>query len=258
MTDKNNGFKYARGMQTSITLEEAATDNQYSANKRYIHGYDQDDILLNCSYIETLFLMFIGERPSEKQKYLLELLHLALINLGPRHQAVRASMQAGVSKCNVEHILPIGSIISGGEQNGAICVYNTYQFLEQHNQTQIAAVVNKIVKNDIEPQIGFGQSYQDIDHVTNRHFLIISEKCSSTKMTWLKNMVLALNEKKIGILPAGLCAAICWELDFSPRQAAGIFQLVCAPAILAHGIEQMSLPITSSPMLNDENYIYGE
>jgi len=49
-------------------------------------------------------------------------------------------------------------------------------------------------------------------------------------------------------------AAILCELGFQPRMGAGMFQLISAPGIFAHGIEMANKPITAMPFPDDKDY----
>lgn len=75
-------------IHTRIWAEEPETDNPFSAAACYCRGYDVYGELLNkASFVEYLYLLFIGERPAPKQAQLLERLAIALANPGPRRPA---------------------------------------------------------------------------------------------------------------------------------------------------------------------------
>ena len=59
----------------------------------------------------------------------------------------------------------------------------------------------------------------------------------------------------MGWLSPGICAAVFLDLGFAPREGAGLFQLICAPGLLAHGLELADKPINSLPFLDEEKYI---
>ena len=60
----------------------------------------------------------------------------------------------------------------------------------------------------------------------------------------------------MGWLKTGIAAAVFCELGIGARESVGLFQLICAPGIFAHGVEQTHKPITAIPMLADEQHIY--
>lgn len=59
----------------------------------------------------------------------------------------------------------------------------------------------------------------------------------------------------MGWLTTGVVAAVLAELGFQPRAAAGLYQYLCAPGLLAHGIEMSNKPVTSMPFISDKNYV---
>jgi citrate synthase len=74
-------------------------------------------------------------------------------------------------------------------------------------------------------------------------------------LNWTNEFAHALLSHKMGWLPAGLAAAVFVDLGFQPRLGPGLFQLISAPGLFAHGIELANKPLTSMPFINDENYV---
>ena len=64
-----------------------------------------------------------------------------------------------------------------------------------------------------------------------------------------------LHPLELGWLTTGVAAAVLTDLEFQPRLGAGIFQLLCAPGLLAHGVEMYGKPITAMPFPTDKDYI---
>lgn len=58
-----------------------------------------------------------------------------------------------------------------------------------------------------------------------------------------------------GWLATGVAAAAFCDLGFMPRAAAGLFQLLCAPGLLAHGVELANKPVTALPWISDDDYV---
>lgn len=87
----------AEPIHSHIWQEEPEADNPFAAAACYCCGYDVYGELLNkASFIEYLYLLFAGERPTPTQARLLERLAIALANPGPRESSVHAAMCAGV------------------------------------------------------------------------------------------------------------------------------------------------------------------
>lgn len=277
MKKKEQGFVYNNSASTELCLEVSADENPFLTEKRYLAGYDIEALTSKVSYIESLYLLFKQELPTPQQTALLNALFVALMNAGPRDEAVRASMAAGVSKTRAEHLLPIGITVLGGANNGAQTVEQAYYFIEQQidesksdngslNIKQLDNVMTKLLDkipdaNNINLELttqycpGFGQHYGDIDELTARLSQSIFEIIpNSIVFSWCQIFNRKLNKYNLGINPVGLAAAVFLELKLGARESIGLYQLLRAPGILAHGMEQTHKPITSIPMLKDEEY----
>lgn len=264
-------FVYSGKAQTKITLEIPDDDNPYISQASYLHGYNLTELIDKKSFTDTLLLLFTGELPQAYQTDLLNRLMVALINLGPRHQSVKAAMVAGVSKTNTEHLLPIGLSVLGGHSNGANEVANCVTFLinniknppETVAKSFIAEIKNEeLIKGEFHLCPGFGNQYGSIDTLANslmEHVftpLVNNNSFPSDYLSWVISFNQFLKPHNFGLLKTGLAATVFCELGIPARESIGLFQLLCAPGIFAHGVEQTHKPITAMPMLSDEQHIY--
>lgn len=276
MKTENQSFTYSKTAKTDICLEIPSVSNQFITEKRYLAGYDIESLTSKSSYIDTLYLLFKQELPTPQQTQLLNALFVALINAGPRDEANRASMLAGVSKTRPEHILPIGLNVLGGTNNGAQSVAKAYQFIQKSvsifnsNENTLEIEISKLstlVANNTDNITeltqeycpGFGQHYGNIDELTFRLsqgiFNIIPE---SKVFIWCQKFNSQLKSLALGITPIGLSAAVFLHLELGERESIGLYQLLRAPGILAHGMEQSHKPITAIPMLQDDDYHFNQ
>lgn len=261
-------FVYAGKTQTNILLEIPSEQNPYISRKNYLQGYDLNQLVEKKSFTDTLLLLFLGELPTPAHSQLLERLMIALINLGPRHPAVKASMTAGVSKTNTEHLLPIGLNVLGGEQNGALEVAAAVNFIQQHWQACPVQTADEILNQAQSVELagenhiiaGFGNQYGAVDDLcqalASSVFNPFIQQQSDSILAWVLRFSQQLNSANFGLLKTGLAAAVFCQLGIAARESVGLFQLVCAPGIFAHGVEQTHKPITAMPMLKDEQHIY--
>ncbi len=268
MADANKkDFVYSAKAQTRILFEQASALNPYVAQARYLQGYNVIELMQKKSFAEVLLLLFTGELPDKNKAELFEKLMIALINLGPRHPAIKAAMVAGVSKANTEHLLPIGLSVLGGKQNGALEVEQAVIFFQENikkSPTQVAEQLSGDRASHTEGEYhlcaGFGSHYGSIDEFSASLMqqLISDEhhKASFPFLHWAKQFSQALAPDNMGILITGLAGAVFCELSIKAREAIGLFQLICAPGVFAHGVEQTHKPITAMPMLSDEQHRY--
>jgi len=106
--------------QSRFWAEEAEADNPFEARAAYCHGYDvYGDLLGQAGWVEYLFLLFRGERPSESQARVLERLAVALMNRGPRDHSVRAAMNGGVGGSVAAGTLMAALAVGAGQYGGA-------------------------------------------------------------------------------------------------------------------------------------------
>ncbi|PCH95404.1 MAG: citrate synthase [Gammaproteobacteria bacterium] len=265
-TSAKKDFVYAAKTQTNITLEQSSAVNPYVAKVNFLHGYNVIDLMEKKSFVEVLLLLFVGELPEPTKVQLFERLMIVLMNLGPRHPAVKAAMVAGVSKANAEHLLPIGLSVLGGKSNGAKEVERAVTFLQCNIAKPAAEVANKLIiamkDNKLMGEFhlcpGFGNHYGGIDEYTSDVAKQITTDIQSefSFINWASDFSECIAPYHMGWLKTGLAAAVFCELGIGAREAIGLFQLICAPGIFAHGIEQTHKPITAIPMLSDEEHVY--
>lgn len=268
MTNKNKRIiqgvdeGYSQRTASRITEEVAAEHNSYIAERVNIFGYDLLELMQKRSYVDVLFLLFQGELPSAAQAKLLETLLIAFINPGPRHPATRAAMSAAVGKTRPVHILPIGLQVAGGAWLGGMEVSEAMQWLKEHRKKdaqsiaqQLIGELNTEVEGDQHIAPGFGSRFGDIDLIPQQvlqQLITIAEDKDYLK--WADAFSQALAPQQMGCLVTGVVAAALLDLGFHPRTGAGMFQLISAPGILAHGLELSNKPRTAMPFVDDERY----
>lgn len=254
---------FAPRASTRIWLEESSEQNPYIAQNARCHGYDLLELTQQRSFIEVLYLLFRAELPNQDEARLLEQLMIALINPGPRHPAVRAAVNAGIGKTLPEHILPISLQVLGGEYLGAGSVEDAMRFVRSDVKKSPKEVAEALLETYSPPAegdsnlvAGFGSYFGDIDLLTQR----IADQLAllpgdHRALDWGCRFTAAIAKNKMGWLPQGLAAAVFCDLGFQPRAGAGLYQLLSAPGLLAHGVEYANKPITSLPRVSDEHYV---
>lgn len=250
---------------TRLWQEIPDDENPYLAGQCRCHGYDILELAEKRSFMEVLFLLFRGELPARQEARLLETLFIAMINPGPRHPASRAAMNAAVSRTNTQHLLPIGlSVLSGSHLGGgevlAAMRYladNLHQAPEAAATTCLAAPRPK--EGDFHPAPGFGSRFGGIDPLPAQLADILGAMPGAgATLRWGKDFAAFLRPQAMGWLSTGIAAATLCDLGFTPWAGAGLFQLMNAPGILAHGLELADKPLTSMPFLDEEHYVIAE
>ena len=252
---KEQEFGFSSSLSTKICLEQASDENPFVCEARYLSGYDNIELAKHKSFIDVLLLLFHLELPSEQDKQLLEMLMIGLITPGTRHPATRAAMTAGISKANAEHILPIAFMSSGGPKGGASEVQLAqklfYRLLEQGTSVEDFLAIKE------EHIPGFASEYGQADCYINSLALTISASFPHARhLAWCLALSEKLQEHGLGLTDTGLAAAIFCDLQIGSREGVGLYQLIIAPGLVAHGMEQTHKPITDMPLLEDKNYHY--
>ncbi len=264
--EQKRDIRFADRTATRIWQEEAAPGNPYLATSCRCHGYDLMELLRKRSFVEVLFLLFNGELPTTEQGQLLESLLIAFINPGPRHPATRAAMNAGVGSTFPQHILPIALSVAGGSYLGGEEVEQAMRFLRKNQHGEPGPLAAELLRSAARPAEGdwhiapgFGSRFGSIDPFPQ---LIAAEyarlPASGRALAWGAAFADALHSEGLGWVATGVVAAALCDLGFHPRAGAGLFQIMCAPGLLAHGLELANKPVTAMPFLDEEHYVIPE
>jgi citrate synthase len=248
---------------TKIWQENESPDNPYLAESCLCHGYDLLELTQKRSFVDVFYLLFRGELPDANEARLLEHLMIALINPGPRHPATRAAMNAGVGGTAHEHILPIALSIYGGDHLGAGEVEPAMDWLRKQRKFEPQQVALELITNGEPPQEGdwhiapgFGSRFGGVDPLAaNIANHLAALPGNHETLSWGSAFAAALNGQSLGWLTPAIAAAVFTDLGFSPRAGAGLFQILGAPGLLAHGVELANKPTTAMPFVKDENYV---
>ncbi len=255
--------EYATRTVTRIWDEQAGEQNPYLAESCRCRGYDLSELMEKSRFVDVLYLIFRGELPTKDQARLLETLMIAFINPGPRHPATRAAMVAGVGKTDTAHILPIALSVLGGAHLGGDETAAAMLFLKKHLKAEPEKIAADLLHNTVPPgegdwhiAPGFGSRFGGIDPVPQAVATKLAALPGSGRaLQWGNAFADALKPQEQGWLNTGVCAAVFLDLGFISRAGAGLFQLICAPGLLAHGVELSNKPRTAMPFADEEHYV---
>lgn len=253
----------AEKQATKIWHEQPSATNPYIATNAHCHGYDLLQLMSRRSYVDVLYLIFQGDLPTQEQSSLLESLMIAFINPGPRHPATRAAMNAGIGKTDLAHILPIALNILGGTHLGAGEIEASMRFIRKNQKKPPEKVVAELMESPEKPEEGdwhiapgFGNRFGGIDELANKIAQQLQRApAAGTALKWGIEFTKQLETFDMGWLATGVVAATLADLKFQPRAGVGLFQMISAPGLLAHGLELSNKPFSAMPFPNEENYI---
>lgn len=255
--------KFAERASTAICEEIPQPENPFVAARVLWQGYDSLELMRHRSLVDVVFLLLKGELPTDGQRKLLEKILIILANPGPRHPSVRGVMNASVSKTKLPHLLPIGLVLAGGEQQGSTEVLHAMRFLRENMHADAADAANRVrhqMRVDSDSRwtaAGFGSRFSAIDSYAEGVVKTLSE--SNPKLdtfSWGSEFCHNFPDIPVGWLMTGVAAAAFVELDFSAELGSGLYQMAVCPGLLAHGLEQARKPVTDMPFVSDDNYHY--
>jgi citrate synthase len=252
-------------VKTKIWKELSKEPQGYIAEQATCYGYPLLE-LIQAGYSQTdiTYLLLSGNLPSLHQRQLLDALSIAICNPGPRHPATRAVMESAVSKTRSPNYLPIGLMVLSGT-NSAASVEAIMRFLrlnkrKTHPEFSEVLISNYIgPENDNEIAPGFGPHFEQREPLFINLAKLIRKTFKETPLKYLDWCLAfddSLSETCCGMKSTALAASIFLDLGFHPRIGPGLYQLLSAPGLLAHGIEMMGQPLSAMPFVADEHYHY--
>lgn len=252
----------AEKISSKIWKEIPEPDNPFAASVCYCHGYDvYGEILRKATWIEYLFLLFTGERPTDNQSRLLEVLAIALANPGPRDHSVSAAMTGGAGGSTNASSLMAALAVGAGRLAGAREVraaMDLWGRCENKIDSWIEALCNPIadirVENwpPIEHPPGFDPNGVTCPKPVTQILEYLSEIHPHAALGWLTHNRLAL-EKAAGhpLSLSGVSAAAFVDLGFGINQGEMLYLLLRLPGAAAHALEQQQVGWRKFPFFKD-------
>lgn len=259
-------MKEKETIRTKIWEEEPESDNPFSAKACYCHGYDvYGELLGNITWIQYLFLLFQGERPTSEQARLLESLAIAIANPGPRDYSVRAAMDSGVGGSHNAASLIAALAVGAGQYGGAREIYNAMK-----NWADCRTDINKWefrIQNPfgderadvwaaIEHPPGFdpyGESCSTLVLQTLNYF---SKHSNGAALLWLNDNRSRLeNISDCPLAMTGVTAAAFYDLGFTCDQGEMLYLLLRLPGAAVHSMEQNKFGFKDYPFFHDSIHL---
>lgn len=252
---------FGNTINTAIWSEVAQIDNPFVAEKCYCHGYDVfGDILGKASYIEYLFLLFKGERPTLEQIAALELLAIALANPGPRDPSVHGAMAAFVSGTPAANALIAALAIGAGSHQGAREILLSMQGFESCG-TDLLAWTRFLQSPAKSPRLSVWPENKNppgFDFYGTRiaeTALLTLEKLNillpNSPLSWLyihRTQLEASTGKPLSLF--GIAAATLFSLGFTSAEGEMLVLLLRLPGAAIHALEQRERGFRQFPFFN--------
>ncbi len=240
---------FSQVIHSHIWEEQAEPDNPFAAATCHCRGYDvYGDLLGKAGYIEYLYLLFRGERPTKDAAAALNLLAIALANPGPRDPSVHAAMASGVggspASASLMAAIAVGAGSYGGAREVLLAMQNWIDCGTDLDKWKTClssppAITPPIIWPTIEHAPGFDPHgvrcstpvLQTLDHLcaplpTGRIAWLASHR---TQMETATGIPLAMT---------GVAAAALIDLGFSAAEGEMLTLLLRLPGAAVHALEQ--------------------
>ena len=248
-------------ISTNIWQEEPEPDNPFAAAISRCRGYDvYGELIKKAGFIEYLFLLFLGERPSEETVALLEKLAIALANPGPRDSSVHAAMCAGVGGSPAASALMAALGVGAGNVGGA-------------REVRVAMEAWERLGCDLPGWEAFlihptpperADIWLPIEHAPGfdphglrcatpvRQTLDVLAACGTGyHLPWLATHRLTLeNAAGAPLAMSGVAAATCRDLGLNAEQGEMLYLLLRLPGAAVHALEQKQLGFKRFPFFH--------
>jgi citrate synthase len=235
-------------IHTGIWQEQAEPDDPFAAALCRCHGYDvYGQLLGKASYVEYLYLLFKGERPSAAVTAALEILAVALANPGPRDTSVHAAMATGATGSPAASSLMAAIAAGAGSGGGAREV-----LLAMQQWRDCAMSLDAWQAHLAAPPASRPLYWPQAEHAPgfNGHGVrcatpvlqLLDALCAvlpTGQLAWLRAQRRALEAAAgIPLGQAGVVAAAFIELGLSPAEGEMLTLLWRLPGAAAHALEQ--------------------
>lgn len=234
-------------IHTRIWREEAEPDNPFAARTAWCRGYDVfGEMLGRARWVEMLWLLFRGERPTPAAADLLETLALALANPGPRDASVHAAMCGGIGGATAAAALMAALAAGAGRCGGAREVHDAMAAWRECGEDIAAWAAFPARHRDDEIDV-----WPAMEHVPGfdprgvstptpvKQLLAHLAAAGTPRLAWLQAQRPAM-EAAVGLPLAttGVAAAALADLGFAPAEGEMLFLLLRLPGAAAHALEQ--------------------
>jgi citrate synthase len=236
-------------VRTRIWQETAEPGDAFSTRVARCHGYDVYGALVGqARWVEIVYLLIRGERPSCTEADLLEALAVALANPGPRDPSIHAAMCGGVggstaASCLIA-ALAVGAGGAGGSREVLRCMNDWVAFGTDLPQWRSAL---QALRPETQRAWRAPEQAPGFDSRVARRTLAVAQTLHalakfgqpSGALAWLVATADELEAAASGALNmAGVAAAALHELGFSPEEGEMLHLLLRLPGAAAHAMEQ--------------------
>ncbi len=239
---------FGQVIHTALWSEQAEPDDPFTAAICRCSGYDvYGDLLGKADYLDYLFLLFKGERPSPAVSRALKLVALALANPGPRDPSVHAAMATGATGTPSSSSLMAAIAAGAGSSGGAREVLLAMQMWEScgmqldawHAAIAAPPATRPIFWSQAEHVPGFAPHGVSCATPVRQLLAALEAVFPEGEIAWLASQRAALETATgLPLAQTGVVAAAMRCMGLSPAEGEMLTLLWRLPGAAAHALEQ--------------------
>lgn len=248
---------------SNIWEEQPEENNPFATKQAFCSGYDvYGDILKKANYFEYIYLLFMGEKPSQQQATLFEGIAIAIANPGPRDHSIRAAMNGGAGGSTSASCLMAALGVGAGQFTGAREIYEAINIWHECGQESkqwhewVHAHPKQHERADIwlpgEHIPGF-DPYGVSCATTVKQVLSHLESINQGgALSWLQRERETLESiVKYPLSMTGVIAAAMVDLGISAEKSEMLYLLLRLPGAAVHALEQKEFGWRRYPFFSD-------
>ncbi len=252
----------AEKISSKIWKEVPEADNPFAASVCYCSGFDvYGEVLPKAGWIEYLYLLLMGERPSIHQTRLLELLAIALANPGPRDLSVRAAMNGAVGGSNNASNLIAALAVGAGGFGGSRELVALMQIWSKCGQdidlwSHYLANPPKEERRDdwmhLSHVPGFDPYGASRSKPVQQILDCLASVPTAANVKWLQRNVSNLETAvDMPLSMIAVVAAACIDLSLDYNQGEMLYLMLRLPGAAVHALEQKKMGWRKYPFFGD-------
>ncbi len=240
--------QFSTVIHTQLWSEQPAANDPFTAEVCRAGGYDvYGDLLGKIGYIDYLYLLFTGERPTPRQSQTLALVAVALANPGPRDPSVHAAMAASATGNPASSALMAAIAAGAGSGGGARDVLLAMQAWAACG-TDLDAWRHHLQnppppRPAFWPAAGNAPGFSEHGVSTAKPVLqllaVLCERAPSPQLAWLNTNRAALEQATgMPLAQNGVVAAALAGIGLQAADGEMLTLLLRLPGAAAHALEQ--------------------
>ena len=220
----------------------------------YVRGYRLEELIGNLTFTEAIYLILKGELPTEKEKKMLDVIFVSVIEHSIAPPSVLAARSV-ISGGNSLHVGVGAGILAFGEAHGG-ALEGAMKFFQENVDKNPEDTVRKYFEKG-KRIAGFGHKFFKEFDPRARKIIEYAKKIGfyGKYVKFAEEVEKAIEKvkgKKLVMNVDGAIAAVVSEMGFDYKLGKGFFIIGRIPGLVAHAYEELVYEKPFSKRLNEE------